>query len=553
MSRARRLLAIGPWALAACANEVEPPRFLLEDLPPPAGDAVETARPWIAPAPDMLRVADPKLAGFAEEGWRLSFVAGLHTAEGRRCRVVVARGEAEIARLAAESSPTGCEATWNGRDAMDRYVQPGPVRVVGIVEGPTGVELARTSVDVELVRVGITEVQLEAVSGARLPLLYRAAGGVRQGFWEARTTLAPWRMGRDRSEAARATDLDLASGAPRPAPEPWEDLDSPPMDASSPDGVERDHYALPTAWVAGSRLRATARLAVPAASGPVMLRVVAPDGARVLGDPTARDGAAIGVELDASPVPAVGRYELDLRWRFEARLGDGSWQRLPGAVLTRMRLYGLVGAPVLGFTDVPHRAWVDVVDTVAGWVDGATAEPAAVAARIVEGVFWEMGLRYDRERGASHYTDYGSSWSVASFDLSWFQDRAYGDVVNCSDAASIVSTYASMVGVDFRYHILQHRWADGFDLNYIQAIGWPGFTERPFVTGRGGFRYHAVVGPPDGTFYDATLALDGDGRPEAPPHSLLLPTGLSPTVYLRALSSEWMNVVASVDAKVRLR
>ena len=141
----------------------------------------------------------------------------------------------------------------------------------------------------------------------------------------------------------------------------------------------------------------------------------------------------------------------------------------------------------------------------------------------------------------------------ARFDVSWFQDRAYGSTINCSDAASIVSAYANMVGIDFRYHILEHESAGGFDLNYIQAIGWTGFSETPFLSGRGAFRYHAVVGPADGRFFDATLALDGDGTPTALPSTLLLATGLTAVDYTRALSSEWMDVVSSVDEKVRLR
>ena len=99
---------------------------------------------------------------------------------------------------------------------------------------------------------------------------------------------------------------------------------------------------------------------------------------------------------------------------------------------------------------MPHRAWVDVVDTVTGWVDGSTSDPMEVAGRIVEGVYNELGLRYDRDRGASFYTDYPGTWAGASFDASWFQDRAFGSIINCSDAASIVSAYANMMGVDLR-------------------------------------------------------------------------------------------------------
>jgi hypothetical protein len=90
-----------------------------------------------------------------------------------------------------------------------------------------------------------------------------------------------------------------------------------------------------------------------------------------------------------------------------------------------------------------------------------------------------------------------------------FQERRYGSVINCSDAASIVSAYANMIGLDFRYRILTHRTADGFDLNYLQGIGSPMFTYSPFDSGRASFRYHAIVSSRDVRTWDATLAVDG--------------------------------------------
>jgi hypothetical protein len=252
-------------------------------------------------------------------------------------------------------------------------------------------------------------------------------------------------------------------------------------------------------------------------------------------------------------VPAVGRWDWALEWRFEARRGDGPWVPVPGSLPTVHRLYGLVGVPSFERAGVPYRAWVEVVDLVAGWVDGATADPVAVAGHIVAGVYYELGLRYDNMFGASAYTEYLSDWYDQVFYIVAFQRRDNGSRINCSDAAGIVASYANMVGIDLRYHIVQHAWADGFDLNYIQPIGFTGFTETPFLSGGGSFGYHAVVGPADGTVYDATLALDGDGTPTAPPHELLLAQGLAPDDYLFDLSSDWEDVVIHIDDKVLLR
>jgi len=43
---------------------------------------------------------------------------------------------------------------------------------------------------------------------------------------------------------------------------------------------------------------------------------------------------------------------------------------------------------------------------------------------------------------------------------------------------------ANMMGVDLRYHILDTAAGTGFDLNFIQPIGFSGFSETPFTSGR---------------------------------------------------------------------
>ena len=257
--------------------------------------------------------------------------------------------------------------------------------------------------------------------------------------------------------------------------------------------------------------------------------------------------------LTSSPVPAVGRYDVTWAWTFEARRSAAdAWVALPGRFETTHRLYGLVAEPTFDYPEVPHRAWVDVVDRIAGWVDGASADPDTVAARIVEGVYTELGLEYDRVAGASHYTGYGSGFTRATFELSRFAHTENGTVINCSDAASIVSTYANMVGIDLRYHILQHQRLDRFELNWLAAIGFD-FAPSPFLSGRSAFRYHAVTGPPSTNIFDATLAVDGDADPGSAPNELLLVQNLTESEYLMRLSPEPDQIRVYVDEKVRLR
>ncbi len=544
----------GVVLFGALCGGCQPDRVIWEAPPGPAGDAfvvdqIATSYPT-APlrlgfgAPEVPFAIDPKLPGFPGATLRFPITSpiegGLVT-----CRVAIER-EGELVRSIDGRLEAGaCTASWDGRAWDERFASVGAYAIKAMLL-QQGTTLSSTVAPLTVVRVGVAEVQLE---GMRVPLLYRALDDRRRGYYELPKDEPPFRLGPDQDERPQGSALDLADGTPRVVPAIWDSLTTPPLDEAAEDGVEHEARSLPVAIVAGSEAQLAATVITDAPG--LMVRVVPPNGARLLGDGT---GTELQLAFENSPAPNVGRYDLALDFGFEVRAGEGEWSRIPGAFTVPVRVYGLVGEPTMEHTAIPHRPWVDVVDEVATWVGGTTRDPEMVAARIVEGVYYELGLEYDVQHGASAYTEYqGDEYEDAVFGLSWFLDRTFGDVINCTDAASIVSTYANMMGVDMRYQILLHREQDGFDLNYIQAIGGDEFTETPFVTGRGGFSYHAVVEGPGDAIYDATLALDGDGEPTAAPFTLLLAQGLVPEDYLRALSSEWDHIGMYVDQQVEVR
>lgn len=530
---ASRWLAVAVVGTVGCGSPSGGDDDVSADAAPPP--SVTAALAATTPA-----AVDPKLPGFA--GWPIAFAVDAHGYGALTCRIDVA-GQVVEAPVVDGACGTMWDPAGQGVGAVDASVT--------VLDGTT--EVATAGAQLEVVRLGISEISINAEQpGQRVALMYGALGGERQGYWLLSLQRPVWRLGPDASEDAAAVSLELADGTPRPLPEPWADLLSPPLDDASPDGVEADTYSLPTAVVAGSRLVAKATLSAdvagaPGGGAPQVVEV------RVAGSKAAFAHGAAAAQT-TEPIAAVGRFDVELSWSFEARVPGGAWAPVPGALVTTHRVYGLAAVPVFDYDTTPHRPWVEVVDQVATWVDGTTADPVEVGRLIVEGVYWDLGLVYDTESGATAYTDYPEwGWGGAVFELSAFQAREMGNVINCSDAGSIVSTYANMVGLDFRYHILQRPGSTRFDLNYIKAIGTPVFDETPFDSGTGGFRYHAVVGPADGSFYDGTLALDGDEDPQAPPHVELLAAGMDPMAYLIALSSEWDLVDTLQDEQVRIR
>lgn len=549
-------------AALGCAGRDQTP-FVATPGGPIAGPQPEPVLPTIVPSPALAVAADPNLEGFT--GWPLVFDTTPGGYGPLHCTVSLTRAGTVLALLDGTLGPSTCTVTWTGRDPSGLALPPGPVNVDARLLDAGATMRAQSESRVELVRLGIAQVDLVGATGAQAPLLYTTTGGVRGAYAELTTTDVEWKLGPDRSEGAGSVVNELADGSARPLPAIWMDVLSPPLDAAAPDGLEHDTYSLPSAWVAGSQLDARVHLNADVAAGAGMgaptiteVRVVPPTGLTIAaGADMFAHATVVSAHTTTSPVPAVGRYDVAWRWTFEARNAGGEWAPMPGSITTNLRLYGLVALPTMRYDALPHRAWVDIVDQIAQWVDGSSADPTVVGGRLVEGIYDELGLAYDRASGASAYTWYSGGGSTGfeggQYEALHFQTRDFGAIINCSDASSILSTFANMIGIDLRYHILRKWGSGGFDLNFIQAIGWPGFTETPFTGGRGAFSYHSVVGPPDTTFFDATLALDGDGVPTALPSTALLAAGMPATDYIRDLSSEWMTVTPRLDEKVRVR
>jgi hypothetical protein len=397
--------------------------------------------------------------------------------------------------------------------------------------------------DLFVVRLGATKVSI--AGDGRVPLMYHAVGGTTGSYYPIDEANPVSSLAIADGEA----DLDDKSGAARAFEPPWDKLDTPPVDAMG--AVLEDGATYPVALTVGSKPQLTFTLGKTAWVG----SKVVPGGVDTTGLPDIRlvldgapksetkitDGGTVTFTLDTAPAANVGQYDLALSWHFEVRDG-GSWKEIPGASQsTKIKVYGVLGNE-LG-TAVPNLPWVTIVDAVTKEIGGKTKDPVEIRKMLVRFVYEDFGLSYDRKSGASAYTNYvgtgGSSWTKASFDLSSFVKfkspgvRAKGNIVNCTDCASILSTYANMVGVKLHYAII--GW--NFGLNPILGIGatTPG---SPFDSGRMGFSYHAVTTPNSTTTIDdATLALDGDSDPTTAPFSKLLVQDVSGSEYLTRLST----------------
>ena len=235
-------------------------------------------------------------------------------------------------------------------------------------------------------------------------------------------------------------------------------------------------------------------------------------------------------------LPNMGVGIHPMRWVWQYRLGVGDFWRPFGD--SQHTIYALLRTPTEPWKQLPFTAvnkqlpWTDVMEFSCQWASGALDVEDA-AARITRAVF-DLGdslLEYDCVGGGnSHYaTPLGAGFDCSAFLERLRGGRGNGRYVNCTDCATIVSTFANVLGCD----LWQSRMGTligpiiYFAVNPIRAIGastfrapcgWPGFT------------YHEVAWSRNctaaDTVCDACLEVNGSANPPNPPRIPLLPAGL---------------------------
>jgi hypothetical protein len=517
--------------LSACGSSV--------DVPPEGNPGSDTGTNVPASTKCEAKLSLEPAAKVIEGRAKLAFAVKVLTEDlggatgDHPLKVVLKKAGTTLTTLHEGAEPLGSLMT-SFKPASVVGLEPGVYEVEATLGCPaTATESKPATVKTELyvARLGATRIDVLAGDGARVPLMYHAVNGVTGNSFPIAPTLAATSVEINDGES----DLDDKDGQPRVFPEPWASLSSPPVDTMG--AVMEEGASFPVSLKVGTKpdlkftLGKTAKgaagnvPAIPTGAPPIrlVLEGVAPTDNPVSGDP-------VTVRLTTSPVEAVNRYDVTLKWSFEAK-GDDGWKAIPGATQeAKLRIYGVLGNDI--GTAAPNLPWVAVVDAATAKIAGTTKEPAEVRKILVQYVYEEMALRYDRKSGASAYTTYPSGYVSARFDLTSFLKRSRGEIVNCTDCASILSSYANMIGAPLHYAIIGFS----FSLNPIMGIGSTTYGS-PFDSGRMAFNYHAVTThDASKTINDATLALDGDSDPKVAPQAKLLVQNVAGADYLTRLS-----------------
>lgn len=221
----------------------------------------------------------------------------------------------------------------------------------------------------------------------------------------------------------------------------------------------------------------------------------------------------------------VSKRTTEWRWQYRFNTGD-PWQELRH---TSHRIYVVLRTPTLpwvqtaGSTQLP---WTEVLDYACSWAV-LSGDIDQAATKITQRVY-ALGpgtMSYDCPGGgATHY-------AIGSFDCTKFLELlrggpGNGSLVNCTDCATILSTFANILGCD----LWQSRMEFGFQLNPFIAIGYGAWYPGCSNWGGTSFSYHEVAWKGACTaadaVFDACLQLDADATPDSPPHSPVLATNM---------------------------
>ncbi len=245
------------------------------------------------------------------------------------------------------------------------------------------------------------------------------------------------------------------------------------------------------------------------------------------------------------------------RWQFRAKPSD-HWTDF---ALTRHRIYTVLGIPGCPWEQTPYNdgntqlPWADALEFACDWAAGAH-DPDDAASIVTQNIY-DLGLRGVIYSGSPFY-------SCPNFNCTEFLDLLRGgmnaaSMMNCSDCATAVSSFANLAGCNLRQ--LQLGPSD-FQTKPIKLLGFPQESPDEFLGHEVAWKGNVTE---DGQLFDACLQVDGDDQPEAPPFVALLPanipfgrTGekhyrfrLSPDLFLKPDTLSCRKIGYSVEGDCR--
>ena len=227
-----------------------------------------------------------------------------------------------------------------------------------------------------------------------------------------------------------------------------------------------------------------------------------------------RRGVAFALLNPLFQVSGVGVHEISWRWQVRESVFS-PWHDF---ATSTHRIYVVLREPTLPWAQQPFTPdntqlpWAEALEWACRWAAfSQSADRAAVAITSQVFLLGVLGrIAYDCSNGNP------TNYAYPEFDCTSFLDRLAGGYgrgprVNCTDCATVVSTFANCIGADL-WQSRMFNEVVPFQCNLTRLIGAPFFKA---VCGNGLFNYHEVAW--EGTCSDLEDVYDACLEVFAPP------------------------------------
>ena len=262
---------------------------------------------------------------------------------------------------------------------------------------------------------------------------------------------------------------------------------------------------------------------------PLMIKAIAEPSGHVLGDiepqeiPNTATTGFVTFKLPHARVASVGVGIHDIAWHWQYSDHPDVWTDVE---TTFHRIYTVLALPSCPWEAEAraesniHQPWTDVLDYACLWASGA--RDLDEAATLITKNFFKLGEHLLRYEGGEYY-------AFATFHCTEFLRLLKTGVgphtVNCDDCATIVSTFANILGCQ----LSQSSLGLDFKTNPVVSIGSTCFCSKDFI-------HHSVAWKGKCTaedeVFDGCLQIDEDVAPPLiPVQAVNLPFGTANMGY----------------------
>jgi len=412
---------------------------------------------------------------------------------------------------AAQEQKTRYKVIWDGLDSAGNLASCGKYKIKLFVKDKNTVVAESESSLIKIIRIGVTEISFKETIPCKFYDYVKESN-----TWKKINFDIPdihWKI-----ESLN----DTSNKTPR----------TEPVSSNENQSSDAKNYSYPICYIKGEKLKCSVTMAGSNYEKADNIRIIVVEATKFESKNNENIDPGMSVELSAtdknnlpSEITMLSEYILD--FVFEYKNQEGVWKKIGIQKNKNHIVFTILDKPVEPWGDgsAPEkcRPWVSVLKRLCGnWAKGQTDKDSA-ASLMVEKAF-KSGFKYDTTQGASFYTT-GTNQMYVEL-LMWNNkldnkpDR--GELVNCTDCASIVTSLANMVGCELYSSRFDNSQGGGFWCHKVISIGVPGWKypfEDHYGGTKGGFSYHEIgwKGSCSETddIFDACLkvALDPDTKP----------------------------------------